>query len=360
MDNSYQLHREQYIHLLKADLARYPSAPDTLPGYERVPDFYVPHEEERISKEAALHLAQGVGNFRTLGVEDTRFVTEIFYESALKHVKEKQHLTFEEVLNQRMYGELFFADSIDTNQWKITVINRLYTLTYNWNITDNLVSAPELWVYTGMHQPSGWLNGQFPESHTEVQQLGNTLDAFRWSLYDEIDGEKIDPNRPGKAIFDRMTAYYKAHRKEYIGLRNEELAKYPELDEIYSKTFSREVPELKEALLSTLETTDGNYSLSSQISPYETDGSYVINNFQYMLNRKLKNYPEYPLTSWIAGKDIYSKQLAKHLWEIQFFYYKYAVCFHWNIVTDEISDLIIRTSEPAIDEKETPILIPAK
>ena len=44
MNAFFQQHREQYMLLRKADLARYPSAPDTLASYERVPDFYVPYE----------------------------------------------------------------------------------------------------------------------------------------------------------------------------------------------------------------------------------------------------------------------------------------------------------------------------
>lgn len=384
MDNFFQQHRELYIRLRKTDLARYSSAPDTLPGYERVPDYYEPYEDKSFPMEEILQLAQGVGNFRTLGVADTRFVTEVLYGYALEYLKAEKHLTVEQVMNQRMYGELFFADPIQTDQWRITVVNRLYTLTYNWNITDNHVSEPELWVYTGKQQPSGWLSGQFPKSHTAVQQLDNTLGAFRWALYDETGSEEIDPtqkaiddayeaidgtgsevidsNNMVSTVPDKMTAYYQAHRKDYIRLRNEELAKYPEFDEVYAKIFDRDVSELKEDLLSTLEKEGDSYNISSWAAPYEMDGSYTVHNFRYMLMRHVKNYAEYALTAWIAGEDISTKQLTHEVWEIQFFYYKYAVRFHWNVATDEISDLTIRTSDTATtsEEKEAFIIKPAK
>src|SRR5690606_22597567 len=142
-------HRQQYLRLRKADLARYPSAPDTLSGYELVPDFYVPYQDRDFPLEEVLRLAQGVGNFRILGVADTRFVTEILNGYAMEYLKAEQHLTSEQVINQRMYGELFFVDPIQEDLWQITVVNRLCALKFSWNITDNRVSKPELWVYTG-------------------------------------------------------------------------------------------------------------------------------------------------------------------------------------------------------------------
>jgi len=345
MDAFFQLHREQYIQLRKDDLSRYPCALESLPGYERVPDFYLPYEDKSFSMEEVLQLAQGVGNFRTLGLPDIRFVTEILSGTIFKYLLSEQHLSYEEILNQRLYGQLSFVDPIRNDQWKITVINRLYTVSFTWNIRDNQVSAPELWVYTGKSQQSGWLNDQFPESHTPTQELGNRLDSLAWTLYDEIEKKGFDTKARGEALSERRLSYYQEHRQVCTELRHQELAKYPKMDEVYLKTFSQEVPEIQEDLLHRLERTDDRYSLSSQIAPYETNGSYTINNFQFMLNRYMDNYRENTLTSWIAGKDVYSKQLTKEVWEIQFFYAKYAVSYQWNIATDEMTDFRIRASD---------------
>lgn len=349
----FQQHRKQYLRLRKADLARYPSAPDTLPSYELVPDFYVPYEDQAFPLEEVLQLAQGVGNFRTLGIVDIRFVTEILNGYAMEYLKVEKHLTQEQVINQRMYGELFFVDPIQEDLWQITVVDRLYALKFSWNITDNRVSKPELWVYTGKRQPSGWLNGQAPISRTPLQQLDSTLSSFRWSLYDEASSEEKDSNGIITEVVNKLTLYYQAHRQDYIRLRNEELAKYPRPDASYAKAFIYDVPELKEDLLSVLEKKGNRYKITNMSAPYEAEGSYSIHNFRYMLMLHLKNHAEYNLTAWIAGVDTYSKRVAKDIWEIQFFYHNYAVSFCWNIATDEISDLIVRSREPAPFSGET-------
>src|SRR5690606_6766835 len=277
--------------------------------------------------EEVLQLAQGVGNFRTLGIADIRFVTEILNGYAMEYLKAEKHLTQEQVINQRMYGELFFVDPIQEDLWQITVVDRLYALKFSWNITDNRVSKPELWVYTGKRQIPRWLNGQAPISRTPLQQLDRTLSSFRWSLYDEASSEEKDSNGIITEVVDKMTEYYQAHRQDYIRLRNEELAKYPRPDVSYAKAFTYDVPELKEDLLSVLEKEGNRYKIANMSAPYEAEGSYTIHNFRYMLMRHLKNYAEYNLTAWIAGIDTYSKRVAKDIWEIQFFYHNYAVSF---------------------------------
>lgn len=345
MEAFFQQHREVYLSLRKADLARYPSAPDTLPGYEQVPDFYAPYEDRNFPLEQVLRLAQGVGNFRTLGVADLRFVTEILNGYAMEYFRTKEQLTTEQLINLRMYGELFFVDPIQKDLWQITLVNRLYALKFSWKITDNRVSQPELWVYTGHRQPSGWLSGKAPKSHTPLQQLDSALSSFRWSLYNEVSTPEQYTNGFVTEFVDKMTHYYQAHRQDYIRLRYEELAKYPPLETSYAKAFIHDVPELKEDLLSVLEKEDSGYKISSLMASYETEASYTIHNFRYMLMLRLKNHAEYNLTAWIAGIDTYSEQVAKNIWEIQFFYHNYAVSFRWNIATDEISDLTVKTKE---------------
>jgi len=358
MDAFFQQHRKQYLSLRKTDLARYPCAPDTLPGYERVPDFYVPYEDRGFPLEEVLRLAQRIGNFRTLGVADTRFVAEILNGYAMEYLITEKQFTTEQVINLRMYGDLFFVDSIQEDQWQITVVNRLYALKFGWNITDNRVSKPGLWIYTGKRQPPDWLIGQLPKSRTPLQQLDSTLNSFRWSLYNERSNEENDSIGIITEVAERMTRYYQAHRQDYIQLRNDELAKYPHPDMSYAKNFKYDAPELKEDLLSVLEKDGGSYKISNMVAPYETEGSYTIHNFRYMLMLHLKNHAEYNLTSWIGGLDTYSNRIAKDIWEIQFFYHNYTVSFRWNIVTDEISDLMVKTREQVTVDR--PVGIPTE
>src|SRR5690606_9876215 len=167
------------------------------------------------------------------------------------------------------------------------------SLKFVWNIANNRVSKPELWVYTGKRQPSGWLNGQFPKGHTPLQQLDSTLSSFRWSLYDEASSEEKDSNGIITEVVTKMTRYYQAHRQDYIRLRNAELAKYPRPDAFYAKAFTYDVPKLKEDLLSVLEKEGDCYRISDMAAPYETEGGYTIHDFRYMLMLHLKNHAEY-------------------------------------------------------------------
>ncbi len=351
IDGFYQLHRQQYLQLRKADLTRYQPAPELLPEYEQVPNFYAPYEDEDFPLEDVLKLTQGIGNFRTLRVADISFAVEILDGYAIEYLKDEKQFTVEQAINQRMYGDLYFADFLQGDQWQMTAINRLYTLTFRWNIADNQISQPELWVLTGKRQPAGWLSGQLPKPQTPIQQLDNALNTFRWALYDEADDKELTSNDMVTTVPDKVTAYYQAHHKDYIRLRNEELAKYPSPDVEYAKSFKQDASALREDLLSTLEQEGSVYKVSSRAAPYEMDGAYTIYNFRYMLMRHLKNYAEYRLTPWIVGYDSYARKTGENIWELQFFYHKYAVNFHWNIATDEISNLAIKTKgEVAIDQ----------
>src|SRR5690606_16095093 len=185
-----------------------------------------------------------------------------------------------------------------------------------------------------------------------LQQLDSTLSSFRWSLYDEASSEEKDSIGIITEVVDKMTRYYKAHRQDYIRLRNAELAKYPRPDASYAKAFTYHVPELKEDLLSMLEKEGDRYRISNMAAPYETEAGYTIHDFRYMLMLHLKNHAEYNLTAWTAGIDTYSKRVDKDIWEIQFFYHNYAVSFRWNIATDEISDLMVKAREKvAVDRR---------
>ncbi|HWK99318.1 MAG TPA: hypothetical protein VNQ55_05205, partial [Parapedobacter sp.] len=345
IDSFYRQHRQQYHRLRKAELLRYKPAPVLLPGYKRVPDFYVPYDNKDVPLETVLQWIQGIGNFRTLGVDDMEFGTEVLYGYALQYLKAEKYLTLQQVHNQRMYGDLYFADFLRDDQWQITIINRLYVFRFNWNIADNQVSLPQFWVYSGKRQPPGWLHDQFPKSHTAAQQLNNTIGTFRWSLYDEADSEVLDFNRMVTVVSDKLTTYYQAHRQEYIGPRNEELAKYPPLDTAYANTFKHVNVELQQNLLSLLKKEVGIYRLTDFMAPNETDGSYTINYLRFMLTQYTKSDAEYGLSTWVAGNGVHSMKVREEVWEIQFFYHNFAVSFRWNIATDEVSELMVKTRE---------------
>ena len=356
IDRFYQQHRKQYLRLRKADLARYQPAPELLPGYEHVSDFYVPYEDQSFPLEEVLQLTQGVGNFRTLSVADIRVITDILQEYALQYLSAEKGLTRQQVINQRMFGDLFFADFIGGDQWQMTAINRLYTLTFNWNIADNHISKPELWVYTGEKQPAGWLKGIFPKPQTPIQQQDSALNTFRWAVYDEADDNELTSNYMVTTVPDKLTAYYRKRRNDYIRLRNEELAKYPSPDVAYAAAFNHDASGVKEDLLSVLEKEGSLYKVPAIMAPYEMDGAYIIYNFRYLLMRHLKNYAEYDLTAWIVGNDIYTRKAGENIWELQFFYHDFWVSFHWNIATDEISNLTIKSKRKVTVER--PVSVP--
>src|SRR5690606_22837571 len=118
---------------------------------------------------------------------------------------------------------------------------------------------------------------------------------------------------------------YHSHRKEYSRLRNEELAKYPQIDEIYAKAFPNEAPELKETFLTMFEKKDNHYILSGFEAPYETDGAQILYSFYYSCKRHSGNFDSYNIVSWVGGQDVHTKKMAEDLWEIQAFFGQYTL-----------------------------------
>lgn len=344
MDSFYLRHKQQYHRLRKADLTRYQPAPALLPGYEQVPDFYITDDQRDTPLKDELHRMQSFTNFRTLDLADSRLVSGVIFGYVLQFLKAEMNLTLQQVLNQRMYDDLYFADFLQGDHWQITVINRLYVLKFIWNIADNHISMPQLWVYKGKRQPPGWLHDQFPKSRTAIQELDRAVSAFRWSLYDEPDSEVLDFNRMVTAVPDKLVGYYQSHRQEYIRLRNEELAGYPPLDTAYANTFEHDNTELKEFFLSKLN-DGGVYRLSDFVVYGERGVSYTLYNIFYTIILHTERGTAYALASWIAGDDIFTGRIREDLWKIQYFYNNFAISFHWNLATDEISDFTVKTRE---------------
>jgi len=241
MDSFYQKHQQQYLRLRKADLARYKPAPKLLPGYEPTPLFRSTYRDIDFETKELFKLLQNVGNFRTLSLADTRFGAAALSGYIINYLIEQHGMSREEVSHKFAYGEIQFADLIQGNEWQITLINRMYALRFNWNIENSECTDPEVWVYTGGQQPSGWLNDVLPKANTGLQKFYRELNRFRWAVYDLADSTTVDYTRWTGIIQGKLMEFYHSHRKEYSRLRNEELAKYPQIDEIYAKAFPNEV-----------------------------------------------------------------------------------------------------------------------
>jgi len=106
------------------------------------------------------------------------------------------------------------------------------------------------------------------------------------------------------------------------------------------------------------EKKDYHYILSGFEAPYEIDGAPILYSFYYSCMRHSGNFGSYNIASWVAGQDVHTKKLAENVWEIQAFFGQYTLRFKWNVATDEISGIIIRTSQTdAPSEKMKEIMI---
>lgn len=345
MNDFYREHQEQYLRLRKADLARYKPAPKLLPGYKRIPTFQSTYNDPDSKMKQEFEVLQKVANFRTLTVADTRIATAVLTGFIIQHLVTQQGMDQEEITLKFAYAEIPFADPIQENQWKITFINRMYALRFNWNIENNQCTDPEVWVYTGGQQPAGWLNNSFPKANTPVQQLEHELNAFRWALYDQADSTNVGYTRCIEDMQNKLTVFYQSHRKTYIKLRNGELTQYSQIDEVYAKAFQEDVPGLKADFLAMLIKKENLYQLSRSDAPYEIDGARMLFNFYYLCMMHSGHVNHYNMAPWVGGRDVHTKKLTEDLWEIQAFYQQYMLRFQWNVATDEISNIIVRTSD---------------
>jgi len=359
MDRFYQKHHEQYLHLRKADLARYKPAPKLLPGYEWISDFDSAYNDADLGMKQEFEVLQTVANFRVLRVTDTWFGTTALGRFIINYLVTQQGMKHEEVIRQFTYGVLPFANLIEGNEWQITFINRMYALRFNWNIENNKCADLKLWVYTGGQQPAGWLNNSFPMVNTDAQRLEGELNRFRWTLYDDLpDGAIADNTQWTESMQRKLMEFYDSHRKEYSRIRNEELAQYPQIDEVYAKVFRKNVPALKEDFLTMLDKKDNHFQISLSDVPYEIDGARILFHFYYLCMKYSGHVVYNNMAPWVGGRDVHAKKMTKDVWEIQAFFGQYTLRFKWNVATDEISDIIIRTSETdAPPEKMKDIMV---
>lgn len=345
MDSFYQQHRQQYLRLRKADLARYKPAPELLPGYEYIPVFRSTYGniefETKQRFDILQNILQRVGNFRALSLADTHLGTVALRGYIIKYLIEQQGMSHEEVSHKFAFGEMTFADLIQGNKWRITFINRMYALKFDWNIENNQCDNLNTWVYTGGQQPAGWLDNTLPKANTTLQQLYYGLNAFRWALYDQADDANVGYIRQSGKLME----FYRSHRTDYNRLRNEELAKYPQIDEEYGNAFQRDVPQLRDDFLTMLEKKDNHYQISGFGAPYEINGTQILFNFYYKCMIYSGNFDKYNIAFWVGGQDVHTKKQGKDAWEIQAFYQQYMLRFQWNVATDEISNIIVRTSD---------------
>lgn len=345
MESFYLKHQQQYLRLRKADLARYKPAPKLLSDYERISDFDRAYNDTDLRMKQKFEVLQRVTNFRVLRVADTWFGTTALGGFIINYLITQHGMKHEEVPRQYAYGVLPFADLIEGNQWQITFINRMYALRFNWNIENNQCTDPELWVYTGGQQPAGWLNNSFPKTYTPFQRLERELNRFRWKLYDDQpDSTTTDNAQRTVSMQRKLMDFYASHREAYIRLRNEELSQYPQIDEVYAKAFREDAPALKEDFLTMLYQNDNLFQLSPSDAPYEIDGERTLFHFYYLCMKHSGHVIYYNSAPWIAGRDVHAKKLAEDVWDIQAFYQFYTIRYKWNVATDELSDIFIRSS----------------
>jgi hypothetical protein len=350
MQTFFKKHEKEYLQLRQTDLTRYPAAPKELPGYIHAVDFHSYIAEDDKDEETTTYdmlcMIQDISNFRTLGVADTRSATGFIGGIVIDYLIYHKGMGSEQIANLYTFGDKLFADLIKDNLWEITLINRLYSLKYTWNMETNRVSLPVLWIYEGDKQPAEWLKDKHPKASTERQQLFQKVNMMRWAMYDRPEkGDSGEYGVSDKVGIDSLQhLFLQNHRQEYIRLRSHALANLPSPDAKRLDGFKTIDTELKGDFLYALGLPESDLkpTLPIYTAIYEIDGSETVYNFYYMTMLKVKNYAEYTLSSWILGDEKYAKQIDKHIWEIQFFYRNYALRYHWNIASDELSEIEVR------------------
>ncbi len=337
MDEFYQFNKERYIGLRKADLERYEPAPETLPGYQKVENLNAVFKDAEFNID--LDLLSDLVNIQTFQLTDTRSFIPTF--SIFSYLLNQKGISNKELSSKLFFGDLWFADLIQGDEWQITLVNRIFALKFKWNVATNRISVSDFWIYEGKKQIFGWLNNQFPKTYTKLQQLTNDLNSYRWKLYDqEPDTDDF--------FMNEIEEFYRINQKKYIKLRNQELSKNPPIDLAYFQTFPYEELNVKNDILSSFQKEDNGYKLF--LPAFEIDGLTnisLIYSTIYFYKRNV-GYDfgiDYILNSIVAVYGMHSQKLDKSNWEIQFFFRDYAVSYHWNIVTDEISSIKVMTNK---------------
>lgn len=341
-------HSEEYIRLREVDLRRYPALGYYLSNYELASDFQDNMKKELQGElgpiDDELNRLQDIANHRALDVSSLKFITSLVKSYVFDHLSEIRGITIADYSLNNMLGERIFIDDVQDDQYRITFLNRLYALQYDWDIRTNRISIPNLYLYAGEEETKGWLADAGPIANNTRQLIETELESLVWTMYDDME-QGVD----WKDVMDKLDFYlenfYRDNQPLYKDTRQALLARHPPARLEKWAEYEHGAREAEEVVLANLLPigNDGRYSLPLHDAIFDLDGARTALTIETAtLWGTSQTYPS-EVKQWLLGSEIYTREIEEDRWEIHYFFNNFASKYTWNIATDEISGLVIKS-----------------
>jgi hypothetical protein len=328
MTEFYETNQSRYRQTRLESLHRYQSAPTELPGYESL---------DISGMEYDFDLIQDLSNVRTFDAGDTRAVLSMITGDVIDYIREKGEMTSQETAVKMAAGNVLFADQLgDEDNWKLTYVNRLYAVQFDWNILTNRLSNMKVMVYKGEEQKPGWLKEEHFKGNTTRLKLLSSIQAFRWSRYDQYQLLKHYSDD-----LEDLEGFITKHRDEYVQVRKAALCQLPEANDSWRESYQHD-EELQNELLAQLGMFDEE-QLPTHLSLWEIGYEEVLSMFRLCLQRREEKPSENVqvdfMLSWLVGDNVHAREVRENVWDIVGFIDDYALYYRWNIATDEVEEI---------------------
>lgn len=341
-------HQDEYIRLRKADLTRYPGLGNYLSGYQPYPDFQNDMRKELQGGSALaadeLNRLQDLTNHRALHVSSLKIITSLIKGAVFDHLSEHRETTIADYSLNSMFGDKIFVDDMEGDQYRITFLNRLYALQYDWDIRTNRITIPDLYIYVEVEPAKGWLADAKPTANNTRQLIETELESLIWAMYDEMEQDS-DRNEVMDKLEFYLESFYRDNDSLYVDTRQALLSSYPAaLPEQWAE-YEHDTGEAEEAVLAELlpMADNGGRSLPLYASVYDLDATGTALTIESATIWEVRKRYTSDVKQWLLGLEIYTREVEENHWEIHYFFDNFASKYTWNIATDEISGLIIKS-----------------
>lgn len=341
-------HRDEYNRLRKADLTRYPGLGNYLSGYQPYPDFQNDMRKELQGGSGLvddeLNRLQDLTNHRALHVSSLKIITSLVKGAVFDHLSENRGTTIADYSLNSMFGDKIFVDDMEDDQYRITFLNRIYALQYDWDIRTNRITIPDLYIYAEEKHANGWLADARPTANNTRQLIETELESLVWRMYDEMEQDS-DRNEVMDKLEFYLENFYRDNDSLYVDTRQALLSSYPAaLPEKWAE-YEHDTGEAEEAVLAELlpMADNGGRSLPLYASVYDLDATGTALTIESATIWEVRKRYTSDVKQWLLGLEIHTREIEENRWEIHYFFDNFASKYTWNIATDEISGLAIKS-----------------
>ena len=344
-------HRDEYIQLRKLDLARYPALENYLSGYEWDPDFQDDLKKEFQGEIGAiddeLNRLQDLSNHRALQVSSLKIITSLVNSAVFDYLSKNRKTPIADYSLHSIFGEKIFVDDVGHEQYCITFLNRLYALQYEWDIRTNRITIPDLYIYAGEKRTKGWLADSRPIVRNTRQRIETELESLVWAMYDEMEPD-WDRNEVMDKLEFNLANFYRNNQLLYTDTRQALLSGFPAVRSEKWTDYKYVLQEAEAAFRAELQpiADKEGYSLPLYGAIYDLDGTGIALTIEAATRWETTKTYSNDLRHWLLGSELYTRRLDQKLWEIHCFFDEFASKYIWNIATDEISELVIKSKQP--------------